>query len=169
LGNPDLAFGTAAGLVSFNPVGFAKGIGKSIGMEVSGLGPVDKALTAGEIGAAATGTLGAYHAALRGGAAAIGGAVDYVAGAIGSVKLPTAAAIFTPITTGNDTIDGNAWRMKDYNAYQTAQYERWKEQDDRFRQQRIEDEKKLNLQRVNDSMSSTGFKDDHISAYFKNK
>ena len=187
LGNPALQI--AAGSIRFSPAKFATDVGKSIGFQTAGLEVVDKALTAAEVTAAAAGSAAtaAYHAALRNAAASAGAATEYVAGGLGKMRLPTAVALFTPTTMGDSTIQGHEYQMShdslgqykqdrdyypsnfDMNAYQTAEYERWKEKDDRIRQQRIEETKKANIHRVNESMSSTGFKDDHISAYFKDK
>lgn len=195
LGKPALSI--AAGAVSFSPSKFATDVAKSVGFQMGGLNYVDKGLTAAEIGAAAAGPAAAtaYRTALQRGYGAIGGAIESAGGAIGSVaskvRLPTIAAVMTPTTMGDSTIDGmiarqyrerntdslGQWKQDndylpsglDINAYQTAEFERWKERDDKIQQQRIEEAKKANINRVNESMSSTGFKDDHISAYFKNK
>jgi len=193
LGKPALQFGTAAGLVSFTPLGFAKNVGKSIGLDVAGLTPVSKALTAAEVAAAATGTTKAYHALLEKGVHAIGGAIDSVAGGISRIasntRLTTIGAAVAPIGMGDSTIDGwerrrreeqkqafkqeyypSSWNSDvDYDAFETANFERWKEQDDRNREKRIQEQRAANIQRINESMSSSGYKEDHVSAYFKNK
>jgi len=177
LGKPALSI--AAGAINFSPTKFATDVAKSVGFQMGGLNYVDKGLTAAEVTAAAAGpaAAAAYRAGTQRAYAAAGAATEYVAGGLGRVSLPTSAAIFTPTTMGNPEAHPSYTNYNPYsqtpsldiNAYQTAEYERWKEKDDRIKQQRIEEEKKANIHRVNESMSSTGFKDDHISAYFKDK